>query len=130
MATRLVVDGTLRRITGPEFSSDGTHSTSSAASAAEFFRFVALRAGLPLESTADVLIADYATVLGANDGLLIDHALGLDKMELTALATVESGAPGLPPDCAECPVCFSPFTEVAARLLPCTHAPPLEPEVH
>ena len=119
MATRLVVDGTMRRVTGSERPSFGY--ASGVDSAAEFFRFVAMRAGLPLESTADVLIADYAMVLGASDGLAEESTGGLDKKELAALTTIESG--GVVPDgCSDCPVCFSSFAEMPARLLPCSHA--------
>ena len=66
----------MRRIGDPGARSVST--LSGVESAAEFFRFVALRAGLPLERTADVLIADYAMVLGF-EGLMHDEELnGLD----------------------------------------------------
>jgi len=119
MAARLVVDGTMRRIGDPGARSVST--LSGVESAAEFFRFVALRAGLPLERTADVLIADYAMVLGF-EGLMHDEELnGLDAKELAALTRVECGK-GLPVDHIDCPVCFATLAEVPATILPCSHA--------
>jgi len=121
-ATRLVVDGTMRRVTAGETTRPSFTNASGVDSAAEFFRFVARRAGLPLDRTAEVLIADYAMVLGAGEGNSDESSKGLEAQELAALTHVEAGGPSLPDDAVDCPVCFSSFADTAARLLPCSHA--------
>ena len=58
IATRLVVDGTMRRV-----SRDTSRQPADLNSAASFFQFVASRAGLDSNLSA-ALLSDYAQVLG------------------------------------------------------------------
>ena len=60
MSTRLVVDGTLRRV----HTTGGRPSATDLDSAASFFAFVANRAGLQNTAAATSLLSDYAQVLG------------------------------------------------------------------
>lgn len=115
---RLVVDGTMRRVAGTASNRGG--SPASLDSAASFFRFVAIRAGLPLATTAEALISDYIDAHGSEAE---EHNGGLSVHEMRALATVELGAAALPPERTECPVCFSAFDKgERIKLLPCSHA--------
>ena len=85
MSTRLVVDGTLRRV----HTTGGRPSATDLDSAASFFAFVANRAGLQNTAAATSLLSDYAQVLGhdtraltedhENQGLAIAASFELER---------------------------------------------------
>ena len=87
MSTRLVVDGTLRRV----HTTGGRPSATDLDSAASFFAFVANRAGLQNTAAATSLLSDYAQVLGHDTSALTeDHEnQGLDIAELLSAGAVD-----------------------------------------
>jgi hypothetical protein len=119
MSTRLVVDGTLRRV----HTTGGRPSATDLDSAASFFAFVANRAGLQNTAAATSLLSDYAQVLGHDTSALTeDHEnQGLDIAELAALK--ETTYPAESVKMSECPVCLTAFKDgQRIKQLPCEHA--------
>ena len=107
--SRLVVDGTLRRVTGDAGRINGGHHTD-LHSAATFFRFVAERAGLNMASVAEDLINDYVHMLGG-DTVDLDDAVGgptsgLTSQEYESLSTVHVSGNTSTDFGGECVVCL------------------------
>ena len=122
--SRLVVDGTMRRVTGDAGRLAGGNHTS-LHSAATFFRFVAERAGLP--AAADDLIHEYVHMLGGDSADLDDSVhlptSGLTSQEYESLSTVCVGGTTSADFGGECVVCFSAFSDgQPVKVLPCQHA--------
>ena len=95
------------------------------AAAAEFFEFVASRAGISSRSAA-ALLTDYSSMLGQDAASAEEQqkSAGLSIAELAALKDKPfdsaAAAAGLPSDC---PVCLTGFSEgQKIKLLPCSHA--------
>ena len=123
--TRLVVDGTMRRVPNALNARRGgaNGGLSDLVSAGEFFAMVAARAGIDAHS-ASALMTDYSSILGqdpdggAAGGLAPDIALLKDGSIKDRKYTPDDV--GLP---SECPVCLCNFTVgQRVKVLPCQHA--------
>ena len=116
MSSRLVVDGTMRRV-GVSPRGEGEGGLVSLHNAEAFFRFVAARSPGGA-ANVEALLADYVQVLGRSPDEVAPPPPGLSASELAALRECTATSSG-----DSCPVCLSPFRAKKTSVveLPCRH---------
>ena len=116
MSSRLVVDGTMRRV-GVSPRGEGEGGLVSLHNAEAFFRFVAARSPGGA-ANVEALLADYVQVLGRSPDEVAPPPPGLSASELAALRERTATSSG-----DSCPVCLSPFRAKKTSVveLPCRH---------
>ena len=121
--TRLVVDGTMRRVAnGATSRRNGGSPISDLAGAGEFFAYVAAAAGID-SLTASTLLNDYSSILGTSGQDQSSPALDVALLRDSAVLKDRKFSPDDASLPAECPVCLCAFTPgQRMKLLPCSHA--------